>query len=77
MQPQLFLRCLTDGATRVNTQKSEVFPPRHYTTILSTQKIGHGWVCLHGNKKEIYSSKQSAVLACSNLVKNIFLLMAM
>ena len=51
MRPQVFLLGLAYGASRLNANKSETFPPIYYTTIQSTWKISQQLVCLHQNQK--------------------------
>ena len=76
MQPQGFILGLSNGAIRVNSNKSDVFLPIHYTMIQSTCKVIQQWLCLYQNQKSMYILKQAELLAYKNLVK-ILLLMIM
>ena len=69
--PQGLFIGLNNGASSVHVNKFEALPPRHHTTIQSTQKIIHTWVCLHENQKLICSFLKAALLAYNNLVKTL------
>ena len=73
MQTQVFLLGLAYGASRLNANKSETFPPIYYTTIKSTQKLASDGYVYIKIKKLMYSLKQAAVLACNDLVKILLL----
>ena len=72
MLTQEFILGLDDEETRVHENKSEAFPPRHYTMIKPTSEIIQRWVWLHQNKKKNVRLKISCIIGIQQLSKKYF-----